>query len=95
VRFYVYILCSASRNALYVGVARDLRARVHQHRIGAVDSHTARYRIHRLIYFEAHDTLESALLREKRVKRWRRDWKERLIASVNPDWRDLSMEIPY
>ncbi|MEM6677198.1 MAG: GIY-YIG nuclease family protein [Pseudomonadota bacterium] len=93
---YVYILCSRSRsrNALYTGSARDLRRRVEQHRANAVDAHTARYRIHRLVYFEMHDRLDEALLRERRVKRWHRAWKEDLINSVNPEWRDLSMEIP-
>ena len=92
--YYVYILCSRSTNALYVGVTRDLRVRVEQHRAGAVKAHTKKYRIHRLIYFETHETLDEARTRERRIKRWRRAWKEELIASVNANWRDLSMEIP-
>ncbi len=92
--FFVYILCSKSRNALYVGATRDLRRRVEQHRAGIVGSHTRKYRIRQLIYFETHETARAALERERRIKRWRRDWKEELIASVNPDWRDISMGIP-
>ena len=92
---FTYILASRSHNALYVGSARDLRRRVEQHRAGAVEAHTAKYRIHKLVWFEVHDTLEAALIRERRIKHWRRTWKEELIASVNPGWRDLAVEIPY
>ena len=92
---FTYMLASRSHNALYVGSARDLRRRVAQHRAGAVEAHTAKYRIHKLVWFETHDTLEAALIRERRIKRWRRAWKEDLIASVNPGWRDLAVEIPY
>ena len=92
---FVYILASASRNALCTGSTRDLRQRVELHRAGAANAHTAKYRIHRLVYFEVHATLAGALTRERRVKRWRRAWKDELIASINPEWRDLTMEIPY
>ena len=92
---FTYILASRSHNALYVGSARDLRRRVEQHRAGVVEAHTAKYRIHKLVWFEVHDTLEAALIRERRIKRWRRAWKDELIASVNPGWRDLAVEIPY
>lgn len=92
---FTYMLASRSHNALYVGSARDHRRRVAQHRAGAVEAHTAKYRIHKLVWFETHDTLEAALIRERRIKRWRRKWKEELIASVNPGWRDLAVEIPY
>ncbi|MEC9435065.1 MAG: GIY-YIG nuclease family protein [Pseudomonadota bacterium] len=92
---YVYIMCSQSRNALYVGMSSNLAQRVEQHRLGTAGSHTARYRIRRLIWFEAHDDPGEALARERRIKRWRRDWKEALISASNPDWRDLSIDIPY
>lgn len=65
-----------------------------QHRVGAVDAHTRKYRIRRLVYFETHDTLEDALAREQKLKRWRRAWKDALIAETNPMWRDLAGEIP-
>ena len=92
--FFTCILCSASRNALHIGSARDLRRRVEQHRAGSVEAHTAKYRIHRPVWFETHETLGMALLRERRIKRWKRRWKDELIASVNPGWRDLVDEIP-
>ena len=94
-QFFVYILVSRSGNALYVGSTRGLRQRLQQHRAGTVGAHTRKYRIHKLVYFEVHDTLEMALVREKRIKRWQRKWKEDLIESVNPTWRDLVFEIPY
>lgn len=91
---FVYILASRPHGPIYVGATTNLRGRVQQHRIGAVEAHTRRYRIHRLVWFEAHDTLEAALLREKRLKRWRRAWKDAMIADVNPSWRDVCDEIP-
>ncbi len=92
--YFVYILASASRNAIYIGSSRNLRKRVEQHRANAVKAHTARYRIYDLVYFEPHETLESALQREKSVKRWKRVWKDELVESVKPSWQDISDRIP-
>jgi len=92
-RFYVYILASKRCGAVYVGVTNDLVRRVWEHREGIADSHTKRYWIKRLVYFEDHATAEAAIQREKRLKRWRRTWKDELIESRNPDWRDLYDEI--
>lgn len=94
-RYFVYILVSRSRNALYVGMTNDLRRRLEQHLLGHTGSHTQKYRIRKLVYYEIHDTLETGFLREKRIKRWRRRWKVDLIESLNPGWRDLAMDIPY
>jgi putative endonuclease len=94
-QFFVCILVSRSGNALYVGSTRNLRQRLQQHWTGVAGAHTGKYRIHKLVYFEAHNTLEMALVREKRIKRWHRMWKEDLIESINPTWRDLAIEIPY
>lgn len=88
----VYILCSENRRALYIGVTTDLARRMEEHRRGMV-AHTARYQIHRLIYFEAHDTAPDAIAREKQLKNWRREKKLILINRSNPEWRDLSGEI--
>jgi putative endonuclease len=92
--FFVHILASRPHGAIYIGCARNLRRRVEQHCAGAAEGHTKKYRIHRLVYFEQLDTLEAALTREKRLKRWRRAWKDDLIAQVNPAWRDISDQIP-
>ena len=93
-RAFVYIRGSAWGNALYVGCTTDLRRRLEQHRAGAADAHTRRYRINRLVWFEGHEELSEAQARERRLKRWRRAWKEALIAEVNPEWRDLAAEVP-
>jgi putative endonuclease len=87
--FYVYILASAEHGTLYVGVTNGLIRRVYEHRQKAVPSVTSRYGVTKLVYFEIHDDPESAIAREKKIKKWRRDWKIRLIEENNPDWVDL------
>lgn len=91
---FVYILASRPRGAIYIGSATDLRQRVAQHREGAVEAHTRRYGIHTLVWFECHNDPAEARLREHRIKRWRRAWKDQLIAEVNPHWQDLTAWIP-
>lgn len=86
---FVYILASRPNGTLYVGVTNDLRQRIHQHRMGDVPGFTKRYDIKRLVHFEPHSTMPDAILREKRMKKWRRAWKIRLIEEHNPAWRDL------
>ena len=86
----VYILARASHSTLYTGVTSNLLARIHQHRGGVMDGFTKRYGIKRLVCFEIHNTMESAILREKRIKRWSRAWKYGLIHKDNPTWRDLA-----
>ena len=85
----VYILASKRNGTLYVGVTGDVVRRVWQHRTGEIDGFTREYHVHRLVYAEFHDTMEAAILREKRVKKWRRAWKLALIERDNPMWRDL------
>jgi len=85
----VYILASKRNGTLYVGVTSDLAARVWQHRNDIVGGFTKKYGVHMLVYFELHDDMESAIVREKRLKKWNRAWKLRLIEEMNPDWNDL------
>ncbi|MBI5162308.1 MAG: GIY-YIG nuclease family protein [Magnetospirillum sp.] len=85
----VYILASARNGTLYVGVTADLIRRTWEHRTDTVDGVTKRYAVHRLVFAEFHDTMPDAILREKQVKKWRRDWKIELIESVNPEWLDF------
>ncbi len=92
--YFVYILAARPHGAIYIGKADNLRTRIEQHRAGGVAAHTKKYGIYTLVYFEVLETLETAYLRERKLKRWRRVWKDDLIASVNPEWRDLSAEIP-
>lgn len=89
----VYILASRRNGTLYVGVTSNLRGRVWQHNTAQVDGFTKRYAVHCLIWFEAHETMSSAIQREKAIKRWKRAWKIRLIEEANPYWRDLRVEL--
>jgi len=91
----VYILTKASHSTLYTGVTSDLPGRVWQHREGLVRGFTKRYGIKRLVWFERHETMESAILREKRIKRWSRAWKYELIHKNNPTWRDLAEDFGF
>jgi len=91
----VYILASKRNGTLYIGVTSDLAARLHQHRDGQVEGFTAKYGVHRLVWFEQHATMESAITREKRLKKWNRAWKLRLIEEGNPQWRDLAEELGF
>ena len=85
----VYILASKRNGTLYVGVTSDLAKRIWEHKNDAADGFTKRYNVHLLVWYEAHETMESAIVREKALKEWRRQWKLNLIEAMNPDWRDL------
>lgn len=85
----VYILASRRNGTLYVGVTSDLVRRIWQHRNGAVQGFTRRYGIQWLVWYEQHETMESAIRREKALKQWHRQWKLRLIEAGNPQWLDL------
>jgi putative endonuclease len=89
----VYILASQRNGTLYVGVTSELNRRVYEHNADVVDGFTKRYAVHRLVYAEFHATMAEAILREKRIKKWRRAWKIMLIEESNPNWKDLSDEI--
>ena len=91
--FFVYLLASRKFGALYIGVTGNLPGRTYVHRKDILRGHSAKYRIHRLVWFEQHDTPRAAILREKQIKKWRREWKIELIESVNPEWNDLFEEI--
>ena len=86
---YVYIMASERNGTLYVGVTNDLLRRAYEHREGLLDGFTKKYRVKRLVYFEAHDNIEAAICREKQIKDWKRAWKLSLIERDNPDWRAL------
>ena len=87
--YWVYILASRIGGTLYVGVTNNLVRRIYEHRMGLVEGFTKQYGIHRLVYFEQFDDIEQAILREKRLKKWNRAWKIRLIEENNPNWDDL------
>ncbi len=75
---------------LYIGVTSYLPKRIWQHKNGVADSFTKRYQVHQLVYYEVHENMESAIVREKQLKTWKRSWKNELINSVNRDWLDLT-----
>jgi putative endonuclease len=83
------MLASKHNGTLYIGVTSDLVKRIWQHRSEVTQGFTSRYRVHELVWYELHETMESAILREKRLKEWKRVWKLRLIEGENPEWRDL------
>jgi putative endonuclease len=85
----VYMLASRRNGTLYVGVSSELTARVHEHKSHAIDGFTKDHGVDRLVWFEAHPSMESAIQREKRIKKWNRAWKLELIERMNPDWDDL------
>ena len=89
----VYILASKRNGTLYVGVTSDLVRRIWQHKNDFVEGFTHRYGVHTLVWFEAHESMESAIAREKAIKEWKREWKLELIEEVNPTWRDFYDEI--
>jgi putative endonuclease len=86
-------MASGHHGTLYTGATGNLIGRVAQHREGAFDGFTKRYAVKRLVWYEVADTLEGALTAEKRIKRWRRDWKIALIERTNPHWEDLAIAL--
>jgi len=85
----VYILANKRNGTLYVGVTSDLIKRIWQHKTNAVKGFTERYSIHQLVWYELHETMESAIRKEKMLKNWKRVWKLELIEKNNPNWQDL------
>jgi putative endonuclease len=91
----VYLLASHRNGTLYAGVTSNLMQRLYQHREGVIDGFSAEKGTKRLVWFEAHETMESAIMREKRIKKWNRDWKIKLIETANPHWRDLAIDLGF
>jgi len=87
--FYVYILCNKRNDTLYTGVTSNLLKRVYEHKSDSVDGFPKKYKIHNLVWYEMHESAESAILKEKRIKKWKRAWKLKLIEKENHQWKDL------
>lgn len=92
-QYYVYILASQRNGTLYIGVTNNLVKRVYQHKTNLVRGFTQRYCVHNLVYYETYGHIYDAITREKRMKKWKREWKIQLIEESNPKWRDLYAEI--
>lgn len=86
---YVYIMASKPRGTLYIGVTSDLIRRVYEHKEGLIDGFTKQYGCKTLAHYEIADTMEAAIMREKKLKNWHRHWKINLVERDNPDWKDL------
>jgi putative endonuclease len=85
----VYILASKQNGTLYVGVTSNIQKRIWEHKNDVVEGFTKKYVVHDLVWYEIHENMESAIIREKNIKAWKRVWKLDLIAKANPSWRDL------
>ena len=93
--YFVYLLASQRNGTLYIGVTNDLGRRVEQHRTESVPGFTRRYHVHTLVWFETFARIDEAIAREKQLNGWNRAWKLRLIEKSNPDWLDVSADIPF
>lgn len=89
-QYYVYILASKIRGTLYIGMTNDLQRRVYEHKMGIKKGFTQKYGISRLVYFETFQNVDEAIDREKNLKKWKRDWKIKLIEEENIRWLDLA-----
>jgi putative endonuclease len=89
----VYMLASKRNGTLYTGVTSNLVRRVWEHRNNVIQGFTHKYGVHDLVWYEVHETMESAIQREKRIKNWKREWKIKAIETVNPGWRDLYADL--
>ena len=89
--YWVYILASERNGTLYVGITNNLVKRVWEHKNKKIEGFTKKYEVHHLVYYEIHENPESAIKREKQLKKWNRLWKIRLIEEKNPEWKDLNI----
>lgn len=91
--YYVYILASGKNGTLYIGMTNNLQRRLFEHKEGEVAGFTKQYSVYQLVYFEETSDVRTALQREKRFKKWNRQWKLDLINESNPDWSDLATSL--
>jgi len=89
-QYFVYILASKQNGTLYIGVTNNLIKRIYEHQNNVVKGFTQKYSVHTLVYYEIHIDSKEAIIREKQLKKWKRQWKIRLIEKENPLWKDLS-----
>ena len=90
--YYVYIMTNKYNNVVYTGVTNNLERRVYEHKNKLVEGFTKKYRVNKLVYFEETTDIKSAIAREKQIKGWKRYKKDQLVNSINPQWKDLSLE---
>ena len=93
--FYIYIITNKMNGTLYIGVTSDLFKRIYEHKNKLVEGFSKKYDLRKLVYYEYHPTSESALRREKAMKKWNRHWKLKLINEFNPEWKDLYKDFSF
>ena len=91
-KYFVYILANKTNTTLYIGVTNDLKRRVYEHKNKLHEGFSAKYNVNKLVYFEEYYDINSAIQREKNLKKWNRTWKNELIEKSNPEYKDLSSE---
>ena len=89
----IYILTNDNNSTLYIGVTSNLVQRIYQHKNKQIKGFSSKYNLNKLVYFEQLEDMDSAILREKRLKKWNREWKNRLINELNPSWKDLYFDL--
>ena len=94
-QYFVYILTNRKRGVLYVGVTNDLIRRSIEHKFGEETGFTKHYNVNKLVYYQETNDINEAIKREKRIKKWNRDWKIRLIEEFNPEWKDLAEHLNH
>ena len=92
-QYYVYILTNKKQGTLYIGVTSDLRKRVYEHKEKLLDGFTEKYNLRKLVYYDSTEDVYSAITQEKRLKKWKRQWKIDLIEKSNPGWKDLYYDL--
>ena len=90
--YYVYILTNHNDKVMYIGVTNDLARRIQEHKSESIEGFTKRCHVHKLVYYEQCTDVNAAIAREKQLKGWKREKKNALVRSMNPDWNDLSVE---
>ena len=86
---YVYIMSNVSNSTLYIGVTSDLVKRTYEHKNSLSEGFTKKYNLHKLVFYEIHSEISEAIRREKQLKFWKREWKNKLVEDFNPNWNDL------
>ncbi len=90
--YYIYLLTNWNNKVMYVGMTNNLERRVYEHKQKLIKGFTSKYNIHKLVYFEQFSNAQDAIAREKQIKKWRREKKNNLVMTLNPEWKDLSLE---
>ena len=91
--YFVYILTTHKHTVFYVGSTHSLLSRINDHKEGLIEGFTKKYHVSKLVFYEIHSDPKSAIMREKQLKKWNREWKVRLISNFNYEWRDLYVDI--